>query len=348
MGGGESLMTSKTSEIAGPCKLSGNAVELLALLIADEQRNEHSSDESLQHKVNFFCAAVDQATSTFSNWRVHYSAAVGIKESLLLSESRLQTVGQQRLTLYLGLLQLLQNNDEDVRQASAKALRTNSHHVSLLAMKFGYKSLCTQLEEEQVLSLMLNQISECSQGLDGLVKSTMDEYQHSISNILPSELLNLSMKRKIFEEEDPNPFEEQLVIAHAASKSLVNMVEGPVAIDDSACELFLRIQTRSKSIFSHLQGLYAKVNILDTSHDMTWDRKIFPKLHGLILGSILAEYFGKHDEELQTAASELSEVGRSLHPCIMNGLLLLAKSMPGDDDTRMGVLENCFLLPEYH
>ena len=348
IGGGEILATSNTSEIAGPGKLSGNAVELLALIVADEQRSEHSTDEGLQQKVNFFCTAVDQATNMSSNWRVHYSAAVGIKESLLLSESRLESVGQQRLKLHLTLLKLLQDNDEDVRQASAKALRSHSHHVTLLAMNSGYTHLCTQFKEEQVLSLMLNQISKCSQGLEPLAKSIIDEYQYSISNVLPSELLNLGMKRKIFEEEDPNPFEEQLVIIHAASKSLVNMLKGTVAMDDLACKIFLGIQTSSKSILSHLKEILTQVDVLDTSHDMTWDRKIFPKLHGLILGSTLAEYFGKHDEELQTAAKELSEVGRSLHPCILNGLVLLSKSLPGDEDTRMGIVENCFLLPEYN
>ena len=68
----------------------------------------------------------------------------------------------------------------------------------------------------------------------------------------------------------------------------------------------------------------------------------------LYWSTILAEYFGKHDKELQIAAKELTEVGRTLHLCIMNVLILLSKSLPDDEYTRNGVVLNCFLVPEYN
>ena len=194
--------------------LAGNTLELMALLLAEQLASTTSGD--IINKIALFVHCIHSSTDPLSFWRVRYSAAVAIWECGFLSwdasdnnEENTQ-LNSHRLHLQLQVLKLLQDSDTDVRHAAGRAIMKRENHptVALVTMEVAYSNICQHISISKLFPILINQLVQGCHGVEDQVILSKYEFSFSTNAPLPSSILNLSMKRKIFEEEDSNTFKE--------------------------------------------------------------------------------------------------------------------------------------------
>lgn len=197
----------------------GNALELMALTIPelwDSKDNSHSFHR-FKSDINLFVDQVFKLSDAQTeNWKLRLSAASSIKESKILvcnlnpSSPLRKIVNKHEISLYFRTVQLLQDNDEDVRRVAASALLgCDEQTASLCRLEQGYRFLVkTYSNENSLFTLLTNQIITEMRDLVPTISEIIEEYNCSLRSDELSEVQNLSSKRKIFEEEDISAFEE--------------------------------------------------------------------------------------------------------------------------------------------
>lgn len=119
--------------------------------------------------------------------------------------------------------------------------------------------------------------------------------------------------------------------------------------DNTTLLHFSSILKRCKAILSDIKRYSnATRGNPDVTHDITWEGHILPKIHGLILGSIVVIYLGQGDDNLglvQDALSILQVKELWIHPCIIESIKVLSLATEGNEDTRNSIIHCCFLLP---
>jgi len=273
----------------------------------------------------------------------------------------------RKFDLYMVALKFLEDNDSDVRQAAGKAL-TNAtvsksiesnqydanNHISDVSLKV-LEGCGVILSSDDIGSALIthlfNILLEKCETIRGATLAVLEEFGYSERATSSSTLLNLSTKRKIFEDEEPNPFEEKLVSCHLV-----------VSILASSCkdtEKDYSLDGVIKKVVSHCiwlcQCLKGRPNFHSLSHDVSSANQVFPCFHGIILGTIAAVYLGFAEEGIVAEARDTvfqicrdfngGEVATGVHPCIFEALQVLSLAKPNCTETRENLLRCCFLLP---
>ena len=160
-------------------------------------------------------------------------------------------------------------------------------------------------------------------------------------------LINIDPYRKIFEEEDPNSYEESLVrlqfiaLVTATSEGLERSKDTDV--------LFLKCNYIIKTIHERCKDLRS----VDIVHEITRSNALFPLMHGLLLTCASLLFNGLIDglglREDAKALIELLEIdkrkGAVIHPRIIEALFLLVSAEKGSFGFADRVKSCCFLLP---
>jgi hypothetical protein len=136
----------------------------------------------------------------------------------------------------------MQDSDSDVQSAAGQVASQMFSSVSSLTqlpqliLEATYpkvRNMAPVDDEHDFMNTLINTILLNCQGVMDSIALLQSEIRHSNdTSDSSSSLLNLSTSRKIFEEEDPNPFEERLLANQLATQTLlqtnVTMSHGPL------------------------------------------------------------------------------------------------------------------------
>ena len=244
--------------------LGGNALELMAFSLSlhlnsrnvfyEESDAELESEDRLSSMLQNFVHAIKQSLDPTNEWKIRYSGALAISSSGVLnllrnhgedfhdSSTMQSSFHTFCLDLYIELLKLLQDGDEDVREAAGKAVSRaidaieeesdfscikGISSVPLFALEKSYADVCAKIcfsDKMKFLKVLADQLSLYCKTLTQDLKIAVEEVTANemvFSNELSSadenkrfystKLMNLSTRRKVFEDENPNIFEEVIL-----------------------------------------------------------------------------------------------------------------------------------------
>ena len=371
LGCGTSDISIDVEEPGAGTSLTGNAVELLALVISSDAPLSNKDGISFNEKASVFVGALSRSTDPDLHWVVRHSSAVAVGSSGILTDSfsGLDPVRKQlRLQAYLSVLTFLQDSDADVRDAAGRSLSSSfddssrskprkeghiSSHVPLMELEMAYHKIGERHHKDNGLAnhLAATILRECEDfhpKLD-LVLSEFDVSEHYQE---ASKLLNQDNTRKIFEAEDSNPYSESLTTCHLSVSFLARcslLGDGPKDLE----AVMGKISSECSNI---LQMIRSRVSTkpsyaTDMAHNLTWSNDVFPLIHNSLLGSIVTVYLGFGGASTIVAdARDLLEAlgceGRALiHPCIREALTVLSEASAKDENTKAGLNRACFLAP---
>ena len=234
IGGYEMTETqTKPENLTGGNGLVGNALELASFAISEMcQRQEETPSGTISRRIELFVNLICQSTHPLSSWKIRYSAAIGAKESGLiqLSTAACRQIGSgienSRLQLSLHLLELFQDSDEDVRRATGKALSpvtSSLPTVALMNLEVASSHLTSEYSTTEMFNLLLDRLVSLCTGAENKLSTVSKEYAFTIHAPACEDILNLSIERKIFEEEDPNPFEEVSLLLLSSMKTALHV-----------------------------------------------------------------------------------------------------------------------------
>jgi hypothetical protein len=345
----ESFTVEEGLESNGETLLSANAAELMAIEIASEiQRNtDKSGDSTFLERVSTFVKVIAWLNDPHSSWRSRYSAALAIEASSLLTSNQGADLWRKQL---LGeILRMLQDSDTDVRSAaglvasqmfsSASNFQASPTQLPQLILEAIYPKVAD--DEHDFMNTLINTILLNCQGVMDSIALLQSEIRHCNDTSETSSLLNLSTSRKIFEEEDPNPFEERLLANQLATQTLLQTnvtmsngsLQGQILDLCSSCLGSIQNNLRTKAII----------------YDLTRFPSVFPAIHSLIVGSAVLLYLGASDVSgVRQAAKEVLDSTQDnklpIQPEILRSLAALADAKEGCSATRTTSRECCFLL----
>jgi len=318
-------------------KSLGNAIEIMSLSIALS-----SDDAYISGSGDRFSMLADKLNDPLSPWRVRHSVALAIKTSGYITSDN---PASPRFAMQRQVLKLLQDSDPDVRFVAANSMTEQSNQefsAALLALERAYTSMCNT-RETRVSSYLLASLAENWE-------DTETRMEQIISELAPCEnadeitLLNTDTTRKIFEDEDPNPYEEPLLACHFAVSSMIRMGL-PLETNPTECSTILKV---ASSVLKKLKDRYSQMHG-GVLHDITRYHSLFPGIQGIFVTCTAILYMGGTGcEEIQKAAASLlslCERGSTMHPEILEALKVLAEAKASHHDTRKRLLRLCFLVP---
>ena len=287
-----------------------------------------------------------------------------------------------RREILMIVLELLQDSDPDVRTVAVRAAtkfyatrdkRNNdnnsssfAHHLLLpeWTLETTFPSAFAVVARKQLanrsstMELLQAMILDHCKGLSDAVEGIQEEFsntdryyqndeEHDGASRLNS-LVNVNTTRKIFEDEDPNPYQEKILLNQLAIQSLLGLKlkEEPSNGESlPLAENTLEVWTTCDSI---LTGLLDTQNNGGMVHEVSRFPTVFPSLHSILCASATSLYLvGKGDESdsdglrgrLRMSAEKLisrdNESGdndsenqsshRSLHPLIRSALGVLSR-----------------------
>lgn len=332
--------------MSGGTVLTGNALELASFVLMELCTAADNEALQLTRHVKVFVQLVEDSTHPLSSWKVRHSAALAILNSGLMRMPHIESsIENSRAKLYIKLLELLQDNDEDVRRAAGRALSNSfAPMVSMLTLQDASLNVPMEMQTLDMFNLILDQLATRSKNLINQMNNLLTEFEYTASNPKLESILNLNTERKIFEEEDPNPYEESLII----TQSLVVMItKFPFEYSQHNESLTIHIgdiYSTYESVMRRMIEMFHKTEKCpDIAHNFTLDGNIFPALHGLILSVAVGLLFGVEDERIVNLADDiLSMDAIYLHPCIKTALNMVTKVKKFDHDSQQQILQSCF------
>jgi hypothetical protein len=356
-------------ELNGETPLSSSAAEIMSLDIAAANTRGGStgckSESQKQKCVGEFVQLVQRLNNPQFSWRSRYSAAIAIESSQVLNPIIVvqdEDIAEARSTLISEVLRMLQDGDTDVRKAASRVASRLTTTSSSSKDPIMSASALPQLVLESVYppvhlaaknatsGFLLTSILENCNGIVEKIIFLQDEMSHSLTGSTSS-LLNVATSRKIFEDEDPNPFEERILGNQLAVQVLLNMPSTTSSSGSSSMEEGAVQQELLGLCLSCLDLLQETLKRNDMVHELTRFPTIFPALHSVILASCVVIYSGSMDGILvQTAAKNFVDTlkrERSItqpHPEILHVLELLSDIHKGDEESRQSIGNCCFLL----
>jgi hypothetical protein len=358
----------KVLEVNGETPLSSSAAEIMSIDIATAAHTPggstgYKTESQKQNCIGEFVQLVQRLNNPQLSWRSRYSAAIAIESSQLLSPTTSvvqdEDLAEARSTLISEVLRMLQDGDPDVRKAASRVASRLTTTSSSSNDPILSASALPQLVLESVYApvhlaaknatsgFLLTSILENCNGIGEKITFLQDEMSHSLAGSTSS-LLNVATSRKIFEDEDPNPFEERILGNQLAVQVLLNM---PSCSSSSSVEEGAVQQELLGLCLACLELLQKNLKRNEMVHELTRFPTIFPTLHSLILASCVVIYSGWMDGRgVQTAARTFVDTAKrngSLtqpHPEILHVLELLSDLQKGDEENRRSIGNCCFLL----
>ena len=347
--------------------LAAVAVQLMSFYIKGTPALFGDRGESCTMFVEQFVDAVGVLVHPHNEFDVRYRATRAIQasqifrlqqESSIAEPSAIEAIEKCCLTLFQHTVTLLQDSDEDIRSLASVALsdafapqdlRTGVSFVSLLSLERSFAKYCKRSYNSVFVNTMMAQILENCEDPEQNIDLVLHEFAYTENANHTS--LNLSTDRKIFEEEDANPFKERLVLIQLAATAWVRSEckrgDAHLArIIYQRCKLMLSILKR------RLGCCFA--------YELTNCYLAFPSCQGFLLGGICLVYSGadKLSGVADVDATSITDDAKALlllinanhrihspiHPWVLKTLDVLANSSRFEDSTREGVLKCCFLL----
>ncbi len=364
--------------------LSSNAVEMMAATIsiehADIERNSQEHDTTQIHdRMRILLKVVGTLNDPNGSWRSRYSAALALEAccSVLVAEEEGTDTESLRRKILMTVLEMLQDSDLDVRtvavQAAMKLYKKDKDgnlsptgHVLLLPewtlertfpVTFAIDSSSSSKASQQssTMEFLQAMILDHCRDLPGIMQNVQEEFGHTdeyyktdngddTQNL--KDLVNVNTTRKIFEDEDPNPFQEKVLLSQLAIQSLLNLV----SIDTSEASLpsDFSLADNTRDVLSMCDSVLTKLLETHTNggivHELSRYPTVFPSLHSIIGASVVALYFlGLSEkstengdlaplkelrENLRLSANKLvslSEEHPYLHPSILCALRVLSR-----------------------
>lgn len=332
----------------GGTVLAGNALELIAFVLLELRKSANDDALPLSHQINTFVQLIEGSTHPLSSWKVRHSAALAVLNSGLMMTSHDESSSEiHRARLYIKLLELLQDNDGDVRHAAARALSISSPpKVPLLTLQDASFHLPSEMKTLDMFTLLLNQLAGRSKNIIHQMNNLLSEYEYTAGNPKHEGILNLNTERKIFEEEDPNPYEESLIITQSLVVMIANFPFDYSKRSESLAEFFCDLYSSYATVMRQMIEMFHKTEkCCDVAHNVTLDGNVFSLLHGLILSVAVGLLFGVEDGRVVSLASEILNLDTIyLHPCIRTALNLVTMVKKFDTGSQKQILQCCFLV----
>jgi len=344
--------------------LGGNAVELMAYVLAGQICGDGSNFQEFE-------AIVKESIDPLSPWRVRHSVAAAIDTCGIMMNApenmtdTFRTSQAFQVSLFSVALKLLQDNDIDVRNAASKALAfasardTSCAHdkhellpkqcagvVPLLSLERAFVKLLSLVNSDNLIENLLFQIIDECEDIDRILGSVSNQFRLSQNlgdGIRGSESGDSRRHRRIFEEEEPNPFLEPLIGLQLSVYVLAGQEASVTRKDtDHVKKLLQKCAIALTKLFEQLSS--------DSINDISRNSGVFPYLQGVILGSATAIYLGYNDSsDTVAAASRIMDAGKlnqQLHPAVLNAVTLLSESkVASDERMKSGLRHCCFLVP---
>lgn len=252
-----------------------------------------------------------------------------------------------RLRVLLHLFELLQDCDEDLRRQVGQTLFTSERGmapISLLRLEQVSKDFSEKENMSQIFDLLTNRLLSVCKIILTQVTAITKEYNFTM---LCQDSLNIDNNREIFEEEDPNPYEEVLVIIHSTVIMLSNISDDRLNVHVEARTDLLQIQKIcSETLFALYQN-FLRTGESDFSHNMSFVGTIFPIIHGLILVLSYSPWVGldDHFDLLKWSNCILSMENICLHPSLKRALKIMNTVNTRDQKSLQSIKQCSFLLP---
>ena len=325
--------------------LVGNAIEIMGFaLLADS-----ASDQQVAKRERFL-ALIQAYNQPLGNWRIRHSIALAIHTSKAMAIPSLADFA------IVQLVNLLQDSDADVRFVASQTIFDDPRagmpvpSTTLFALEKLLQSIkASGTKRDNLVQCLLSSVMNDLQHLNTMCGQLVAEFQLSNASSTTSlqEVLSAHQSRKIFEEEDPNTYEEILLRHQFIALAVVSVGVSFCSIDVE--ELFAKCKYAIKIVTEGVVNLQC----LDVVHDITRSNTIFPLLHGLFLNCAAVLFNGAEDTlGLQQAAKKLTEhfecnqrLGDTIHTRINQVLTLLASAEKGCQNFTDIIHRCCFLLP---
>jgi hypothetical protein len=357
----DSLLNERQEECNGETYQSANAAEMMAIVVVMKLESCPNS-ESLEFlkKLEVFVRVISRLNISQASWRSRHSAALAIEKSYILkylSESSFNKATKLCYPLVLEVLGMLQDFDVDVRASAVRAAYqlekspglTSSQLPELILQETYMKVHNGKMQMEspgnQRSSLERSLLKNCD-GIYEAMRSFDEEARRSRnSQLTDSSLLNITSLRKIFEQEEPNSFNEKALTNQLAIRSLL-AVQGDLGESTTSKEI---LQLCSKCLDLILQNF----NIGGIAHEITRFPLVFPSLHGILLSATAILFMGTSDDEsnVKSVARNITEKAKAvdevyIHPEILFALETLMRAQPGCLQTKDYIHKNSFLLTD--
>jgi hypothetical protein len=247
-----------------------------------------------------------------------------------------------QLDAYQVLLGLLQDSDSDVRSAAGRAALPTKDTMSttLTVLKKAYLRAPDFYSGQEAVNRMLTMILDNCRGLDSFLQSFENETKHTRDKTATNQdLQNVGTDRRIFEEEEANPFDEILLTNQLAAIAIVGLgatPQGPTRDE---------ILRTSRLVLDYIEAQQSN----DVAHEITRNNIAFPMIHSLILACIALCYSGADmscvKEQARQIVKNVENADTTLHPRITEALLVLSLAEE-DTESKEELFACCFLVPD--
>jgi hypothetical protein len=344
----EQFLKEPAVQANGETFLSGNAVELMSIQIAADIMSESLEDEKLKIFVKVICRLNDSQAS----WRSRFSASKAIENSHVLT---LSTDSKWRGQILRETLKMLQDSDPDVRSCASRAARQvekleQTESVAAASPLLGLYPLVyhSASQDEAMTSTMINSllktILENSQNLLATMQALDIELEQTRATVDHSTVTNSASRRRIFEEEDPNPFNERVLSNQLAIRALLQFPpnEDPAATIETSQDLLGDVST----VLTIIRDSIADRDLI---HDLSRFPAIFPSLQGLLGAAVACIFLGISEKDDTDRIQRMAEIilespTPSLHPEILAVTECLFTARRGDTSTKIALEKSLFLL----
>jgi len=295
---------------------------------ADNTGNTQTHSCQTYDRMKILLRVVGSLNDPNGSWRSRYSAALALKKCCdVLSGAGKDTSGQEiilRREIQRIILEMLQDSDPDVRTVAVRAANkfyaieengngsSSTHHLLLSewTLERTFPSTFTvdissSGSKEQLfitMEILLGMILDHCQGLIDGTRNVQDEFSHTdklcragnddgvkVTNL--KGLVNVNTTRKIFEDEDPNPFQEKNLLNQLAVQSVLNLTEKNSCVIESfgfpLTDKTRDLLTMCDSVLALLLQTQKDAGIV---HDLSRVPTVFPSLHSLLCMSAATIY----------------------------------------------------------
>lgn len=335
----EILFSGVVADGSGANLVSANAVEMMAFA------GTCSPGTMIQSRLDKILRVIGQFNNPCISWRCRYSAVIALKRCCCLGDVLDTDFHLVRPLIVRYILSFLQDSDPDVRDIAARAATEYCNDARVE----GGATLLPEWTLHEVFPLVFDQTekiaetSDVSHAAEELLQvisdnsfdliPTMDrlliEFRRSDRGYLASiqesgdDFVNVDASRKIFEDEDPNPFQEKALLSQLAIRSLLEMFTTGHTLDISSSS---NVQQLVKQCQNALGLLHDSEDAGGLVHELSRFPSVFPSLSSVIIcTAVLCQFVEPKDsfQNMRGLAAQLTEHSPYLHPTIHDALLVL-------------------------
>jgi hypothetical protein len=341
----QSLKSVTMEESCGATLLAGNGIEMMAVAVS-----EIKGDVSAQLRI--LLRVVTWLNNPYVSWRSRYSAALALERCCKVPSTHEGELSLFSHEIISQILKFLQDSDPDVRAVAVRAANKYCSKNGRLLPEW-------TLEQTFPLAFKAADLGACTFQINALLQILLDntasllpamehvqgEFCHSSDgygkdDTSTDEFLNVNTTRKIFEDEDPNPYQEKLHLNQLAIRSLAQLVNSHPDIPLSP-----HLQDMLERCDEVLCLLLNSLNTGGFVHDLSRFPSIFPSLWSML--SCVAVLIGDlHKKEryrmkvrnIQISTQKLVDNNKYMHPSILAVLRMICHHQDFTDDNLESLL----------